>query len=122
MLTQQLITGLGNLFPKTHVEVWRRWHAGDLKGAQELQKLLAPADTANVKLGTCELPGFEQLFFDLRSKLMNRAAGLKSAVKRYYGYGSQVVRSPLPSNGDQKLKAEWPIPIFEKLHQVEESL
>jgi 2-keto-3-deoxy-L-rhamnonate aldolase len=52
-----LITGLGNLFPKVHADLWRRWHKGDMKGVKELQFALAEADAANVKLETSEWVG-----------------------------------------------------------------
>lgn len=43
--------GLANLFPKAHVECWNRYQAGDLKGALEIQHLLADADSAAAKIG-----------------------------------------------------------------------
>lgn len=43
-------------------------------------------------------------------------------MNRYFGYGSQTVRSPLPSNGVQKLEAMGSVPVFDQLMKIEQDL
>lgn len=71
--------------PKAHVAVYDRITAGDLKGAKAVQDVLADADLSQQKLGV---------------------SGLKLAVSHYFGYGSGLARSPLPSGDESRLAAQ----------------
>ena len=111
-----------------------------MKGAVELQGLLAAADPISAGLGICKYlfplnpsqkfraPNeFEGNSFapDERPRrwwIADCTAGLKAAVGHYFGYGSPVARSPLPSNGADKLKAMGEIQVFDELMKLEQSL
>ncbi|KAH7018913.1 hypothetical protein EDB80DRAFT_561612 [Ilyonectria destructans] len=71
-----VISALANLVPKVHVELIRLYQSGDLEKAQAIQKQLALADWALLKFGI---------------------SGVKTACCKWFGYGTGVVRSPLPS-------------------------
>ena len=104
----------------------KRYHAGDLKGAVELQKVLAAADPVVAGLGTCMwdtiLGAKRRRGDDQRRSPADQVAGLKAAVNKYFGYGGQTVRSPLPSNGEQKLQAAGSIAVFDQLMKLESDL
>ena len=95
-----VIAAVANLVPKIHVELLRRYDAGELSKAQELQTKLSEADWVLVQLGV---------------------AGLKGALDRYYGYGSGRSRKPLGTLA----KTAWEGPadeILQKLVDIENSL
>jgi len=93
------IAALVNIAPKSHAALYKAWTAGDLKGAKKIQDVLADADLAQQKLGV---------------------PGLKLAVSHYFGYGSGVARSPLPTGDGAKL-ASLADPL-QKLVDLENSL
>ena len=91
------IAGLANVAPRACVELMRRWHAGDGRGARELQDVLARADWAAIEGGI---------------------VGCKAALREWLGYGGYG-RRPLPrAKGEGKV---WR-GRFEEAIQVEEAL
>lgn len=84
-----VIAALTNLVPKTHVELLRLWQTGELEKARELQRHLSHADGALVKLGV---------------------PGVKSAVERWFGYGTGKSRRPL-GEGNANMVAEIEGPL-----------
>ncbi|KAK4702318.1 4-hydroxy-2-oxoglutarate aldolase, partial [Phenoliferia sp. Uapishka_3] len=68
------IGALVNFVPAVHVELMKRWEAGDVAGAKELQDVVSDADWSMSKLGV---------------------SGLKAAVSSEWDYGSGRVRVPL---------------------------
>ena len=75
------------------MEMYKRWSAGDMKGAVELQKVLAAADPTVAAIGTCKS-------YHLRCPLP-----LESAMA--IGFALRLVpgRSPLPEAHSSKTPA-----------------
>ncbi|KFZ18873.1 hypothetical protein V501_00966 [Pseudogymnoascus sp. VKM F-4519 (FW-2642)] len=69
------IAALANVVPKVHVHVLQLYAAGDLAKAQDIQKSLALADWALAKYGI---------------------SGVKTVCQKWFGYGTGMVRAPLP--------------------------
>ena len=85
--------------PKSHMALYKAFHEGDYKRAKKLQDILADGDLAQQKLGV---------------------AGLKTIVSEWYGYGSGLARSPLPSGNVEAMHAQkGPL---DALRALEESL
>ncbi|RAL02672.1 dihydrodipicolinate synthase family protein [Aspergillus ibericus CBS 121593] len=87
-----VVAALANIAPKVHVELLRRYRAGDLPAAQALQATLSHADWALTKVGI---------------------AGVKAVVAHYFGYGSGRGRRPLGNSTVGTLSPEILGPIDE---------
>ncbi|KAH7486194.1 hypothetical protein FOMA001_g4033 [Fusarium oxysporum f. sp. matthiolae] len=95
-----VISALANVVPRVHVEVIRLYTAGDLEKAKAIQAELSKADWALLKFGI---------------------SGVKTACKKWFGYGSRRVRSPLP-NVDVRKLSEGDISALVSLVKMEKSL
>lgn len=71
--------------PKAHVALYKAYRDEDYKRARKIQDILADGDLAQQKLGV---------------------AGLKLIVSQWYGYGSGLARSPLPSGSLEAMRAQ----------------
>ena len=70
-----VVCGIGNVAPKTCVQVFDRFAQGELMGARKAQEVVARGDWAAISGGI---------------------VGTKSALESYFGYGG-VCRRPLPA-------------------------
>lgn len=83
------------------MECYNRYKSGDIQGALHLQTLLSDADSIGPKTGGIREFRLVSPFNPCSS---NDPAGLKTAIVKYYGYGSQAVRAPLQVVEEDRLK------------------
>ncbi|KAF5536650.1 aldolase [Fusarium mexicanum] len=95
-----VVSALANVVPRVHGEVIRLYTAGDLEKAKSIQAELSKADWALLKFGI---------------------SGVKTACEKWFGYGNERVRSPLPNVDVSKL-GEGDISAMESLVKMEKSL
>ncbi|TDL25570.1 dihydrodipicolinate synthetase [Rickenella mellea] len=108
VFTQGLLSGsagaiaaLVNLLPKVHAHVYEVFKAGRIEDAMTLQGKLAHGDSAVSKAGGI--------------------AGLKGLITKHFGYGNGVVRGPLASAVEEKLRLAEEGKLIE-LIELEKSL
>lgn len=94
------IAALANVVPKVHVHILQLYAAGNFSRAQEIQKYLSLTDWALAKHGI---------------------SGVKTVCQKWFGYGTSMVRSPLPITDASALSKELELNL-QWLIQLESSL
>lgn len=82
-----VIAALVNLAPKTHVELYKRYQAGDIKGAKAIQDVLCDADGAQAKLGVAGL----KVRLPLGRRMLNEAGGRRQVLRLRYWHRPKPV-------------------------------
>lgn len=96
------ITGVVNIAPKVHVQLFKHFQSGNLEEAWKLQRMLAHADWAGAKLGPI--------------------SGVKAVVASQFNYGSPRVRAPLKPRQEADIQSLGGLGKLGDLIELERSL
>ncbi|KAK0207379.1 hypothetical protein IW262DRAFT_1420616 [Armillaria fumosa] len=91
-----------NIVPKLHVKLYNLFKEGKVDEALKLQTDIAHADWAKTKLGSL--------------------SAIKTVVAKNFGYGSNVVRSPLKAVGEDEFVGSKHYAVLEKVITLEKQL